>query len=647
MKTFKHIVLAMAALLTLSCAKEVQPERGGEMRTVQYGITVDAPTRTLGDGKTATHVWYALYRADGSLVSECAAPAKIDADRKAICPVTMAKDQDYKVVFLAMYYEGTTPAYTVDAQSKTVSMPTQAQANSDKYDLFYGVDEVVDFQGAQSTNVELTRAVAMVNFISNDEDWNAAVAEGNTPTHSSIELSGVSAGFNLLTGIPSETTTDIQFAKAQIPEAKHLGAVFSLPGRGIEATINLYTSDDQNAAPVKTLTVSNITVEANKKTNITGNIIGPSASENIDYTLSQGYASQGTLNTSASHRVMTNMIHGSFSVEVNPGYVIRAVYTYPTAEVTSNYTCVLANCTDRTQIDVFNEGRYAVITFAKASDPNASISPSEDIIKSLTKYPIDLPYPPQDCPHINSAVFFGDSIMHGVYSYYETDGDKTLRKNGFDSDSNTHLRIPDYFGLLAGATVTNNAKRGSGWITDTRNWGNALEMVNDTDFTKYDFAAFCLGINDWIQGAELGSLDTPGKTGGSISEGTVVANMMACIDKVKAANPSCTIVVYSPYISWGQVSNGGDYTSNTLYGDESTNFALGATNKKGYTLQQLIDTIDAVCRRYGIRHVPLSQSTVCTKENVKDIMIDGLHPSREVRAQLALEILQKAGCCNM
>ncbi len=652
MKTFRHIALALAFLLALSCTKEVQPEHNDETITVQYGVAVDTPTKTLGDGKTATHVWYALYRADESLVSECAAPAKIDvATGKAICPVTMAKDQDYKVVFLAMYYDvdgqTKTPAYEINAEDKTVSMPSTALANSDKFDLFYGVDDVEDFQGTQSTNVTLNRVVAMVNFISNDEDWNAAVAEGNTPTHSSIELSGVPAEFNLLTGIPSETTTDIQFAKAQIPEAKHLGAVFCMPGRGIEATINLYTSDDQNAAPVKTLTVSNITVEANKKTNITGNIIGPSAAENIDYTLSQGYASEGSLNTTASHRVMTNMIHGSFSVEVNPGYVIRAVYTYPTAEVTSNYTCVLAKCTDRTQIDVFNEGRYAVITFAKASDPNASISPSEDIIKSLTKYQIDLPYPPQDCPHINSAVFFGDSIMHGVYSYYETDGDKTLRKNGFDSNSNTHLRIPDYFGLLAGATVTNNAKRGSGWITDTRNLGNALEMVNNTDFNNYDFAAFCLGINDWIQGAELGSLGTPGNTGGSISEGTVVANMMACIEKVKAVNPSCTIVVYSPYISWGQVSNGGDYTSNTLYGDESTNYALGATNKKGYTLQQLIDTIDAVCHHYGIRHVPLSQSTVCTKENVKDIMIDGLHPSREVRAQLALEILKKAGCCNM
>jgi hypothetical protein len=294
-------------------------------------------------------------------------------------------------------------------------------------------------------------------------------------------------------------------------------------------------------------------------------------------------------------------------------------------------------------MDVMNEGRYAIITFASASDPNANISASEDIVKSLTKYEVKLPET-EGCPHINNAVFFGDSIMHGVYSYFEKDTDGSiLRKNGFDSDSFSFYRIPDYFGLLAKATVTNNAKRGSGWITDGRNLGNALEMVNKTDFAQYDFAAFCIGINDWIQGAQIGSLDTPGDTGGSISDGTVVANMIACFEKIQSQNPQCKIVVYSPYICWGQYSDGGDYTSKTFYGDKSTNYALGAKNKAGYTLQDLIDVIDQVCSHYNIRHVPLSQSKVCTVDNVKDVMIDGLHPSREVRLDLAAELLELSG----
>lgn len=317
-------------------------------------------------------------------------------------------------------------------------------------------------------------------------------------------------------------------------------------------------------------------------------------------------------------------------VQLSEDHATAFVLTLPPTEFTKGFTVTVRD----------TDGR----TFTLRTDkPNSVLRSNLLNMPEVVLSEADSPENP-GCPYINNAVIFGDSIMHGVYSYFEEGTDGTvLRKNGFDRNSDTHLRIPDYFGLLAGATVTNNAQRGSGWITDTRGWGNALEMVNKTDFKEYDFAAFCLGINDWIQGAEIGSLDEPERTGGAISEGTVVANMMACFKKVREENPSCKVVVYSPYISWGQYSDGGDYTSKTLYGNEDTGYALGARNKAGYTLQDLIDVIDGVCLHYGIRHVPLSRSKVCTQANVKDVMIDGLHPSREVREALAAELLEQSG----
>lgn len=614
----------------------------GEELSVNYTISLTDTKSVNADGSAINKVWYGLYNTDDDTMATNYAPVDF-VDGSAKCEVVMMRGHSYKIVFVAQYYkDSATPTYPIDAENATVGLPQTLTANSDEYDLFYGVDEITSYNGGATGSIVLDRAVAMINFISSDEDWNAAVSSSAVPTHSSITLSGVASEWNLLTGKASGSKTDLTFDKAAIPAEKHVGAAYFFANGDINATLNLYNSDDPAATVIKTVSVSQVQVAQNKKTNIVGGIVQPSQTvETIDYTLSQGYASEGTLNNIASHRVKTNMIYGSFSVKTNPDYVIRAVYTYPTEAVTGDYTCVLANCTYCTEIDVLNEGRYAVVTFAKASDHTAAISPTEDIVKSLTKYEIALPAVPGS--PINSAVFFGDSIMHGVYSYFEENGGVTLRKNGFDSDSNTYLRIPDYFGLLAEASVTNNAKRGSGWITDTRNLGNALEMANVTDFKQYDFAAFCLGINDWIQGAEIGTLANPGTTGGAISEGTVVANMIACFDKVKADNPDCKIVVYSPYISWGQYSDGGDYVANTLYGDVSTNYALGAVNKAGYTLQQLIDVIDEVCDYYGVRHVPLSKSEVCTMENVKDVMIDGLHPSREVRPLLALELLEQAG----
>lgn len=268
MKKFRHIAaLALAALLALSCAKETQPEGAGEMVTIEYGITVDSPTKALGDGKTANYVWYALYRSNGTLVSECAAPAKIDADRKAICPVTMAKEQDYKVVFLAMHYEGAASAYTVNAQEMTVSMPSPAQANSDNFDLFYGVDEVFDFQGAQSTNVTLNRVVAQVNFELSETEWNNLHVDHTFK--SQIQISGAPASMNILDGTLGAAAT-ISYAQTQIPaEVRNIGTAYCFASadgdQKVEASIRLY-----NAAglEVKTTSATAVPVAANRQTNL-------------------------------------------------------------------------------------------------------------------------------------------------------------------------------------------------------------------------------------------------------------------------------------------------------------------------------------------------------------------------------------------
>lgn len=272
MKKFRHIAaLALAALLALSCAKETQPEGAGEMVTIEYGITVDSPTKALGDGKTANYVWYALYRSNGTLMSTCTTPAKIDiATGKAICPVTMVKDQDFKVVFLAMYFDevngNKTPAYEIDADNKTVSMPASPQANTDKFDLFYGVDNVVNFQGVQSTNVNLNRVVAQINFELSEEAWNALGAGQSLSSH--IQVSGAPTSMSLWDGTLTDTKP-ITYAKAAIPaEGRKVGTAYcfasSTGDQKVDAAITVYKEE----AKVKTVSVTSIPVSSNKKTNL-------------------------------------------------------------------------------------------------------------------------------------------------------------------------------------------------------------------------------------------------------------------------------------------------------------------------------------------------------------------------------------------
>lgn len=242
---------------------------------------------------------------------------------------------------------------------------------------------------------------------------------------------------------------------------------------------------------------------------------------------------------------------------------------------------------------------------------------------------------------INKAVFMGDSITQGVYSYWNggvhTDAN---RYNGFDisnpsnvAESTAYHGIHYYFGLLSVAEMVNLGKRGTGWVTDPRNLGNALAVANGYNFSDVDFVALCFGVNDYIQGVTIGDISTQ-------ASGTLIGNMCATIEKILTDNPLCKVVVYSPYNTWGQVSKGGDYTANTFYGDESTNYALGH-QISGRTLQDIIDAMQSVCNHYGIQCVDLSKSNVVNRYTLKNIMVDGLHPTKESYIKLAAEIYGK------
>ena len=654
----KYISLIALAIILFSCNKEVLPESAEMQVKVSAKIAPSIVTRVTEDGTAFT---------DGDIIKV----QNIDRESKNLATYTYSAYSKKWSTEDELYWDGShdntfNAWYPATADYATFDIPADQTSGIALADWMTATTTTKKANGTVGLlfNHHLSKVRIIVESWSNEYTSEQQVVN-------SLRLKSLSSTMSFDTTAVGDMTAKWIDSHASTPNATYVAIVAPGSYSADEEIMQLYVNGSTTPLIVKTSKA--IDIESGKAYNfrlsigsdlatIASSVVisdwedvvlddqeanatdsDSTSAEKIAYTLTQGYASEGTLNNNATHRVKTDFIYGNFSIKVNDGYVIRAIYTYPTAKVSTDFSCVLANSTDRTEMDVMNEGRYAIITFSSASDPNAAISSSANIVKSLTRYEVVLPET-EGCPYINNAVFFGDSIMHGVYSYFEKDEKGViLRKNGFDSDSYSFFRIPDYFGLLAKASVTNSAKRGSGWITDTRNLGNALEMVNKTDFTKYDFAAFCIGINDWIQGADIGSLDAPGDTGGTISEGTVVANMIACFDKIRSENPECKIVVYSPYISWGQYSDGGDYKSNTLYGDASTNYALGTKNKAGYTLQQLIDVIDEVCHHYDIRHAPLSQSRVCRVDNVKDIMIDGLHPSREVRLELAAELLELSG----
>lgn len=277
------LAAALSLVLAASCNKaETTPT---EEIAVNYSVNVPM-TKALGEGTAVNKVWYAVYRTDGSLLKNY---QPVDfKDGKANCQVVMMRGQSYKVLFVAQHYEGADAAYEITPATATLTMPTSAVANSDNYDIFTFVDDVVNYDGTPTDAVVLERRVAQVNFICNDTDWANAGALGLLPTHSAVTLTSVPQTYNLLSGIPSTATASVTYAKNARPAGDmNLAAVFCFVGASdastdftTDATLSLYTSEDQVEA-VRTITVDNLPVKSNYKTNVNGNIMTGSVNYSI------------------------------------------------------------------------------------------------------------------------------------------------------------------------------------------------------------------------------------------------------------------------------------------------------------------------------------------------------------------------------
>lgn len=106
--------------------------------------------------------------------------------------------------------------------------------------------------------------------------------------------------------------------------------------------------------------------------------------ENTKLSLTQGYATNTELNNVLATRVKTDFIEGNFSVEVNDGYVIRAVYEYEKPSIKDgNGVMVVTSSQNLTKYEKTSTSKYYIITFCK-TNANSNILPTESIVKNFT-----------------------------------------------------------------------------------------------------------------------------------------------------------------------------------------------------------------------------------------------------------------------
>lgn len=267
-------ILSIITLSIVSCNKIDEEQPNDNEVTLQYRVSCDALTKSIGYGEAVNYVSYAVYlkRGDSYDFVSSFRPVAFSATGEAICPVVLAKDQTYKVVFVAQHYnEKGESTYTVDFRNKMLTMPAEAVANSENYDLFHTVSDIIEFNGTQHEPVELVRIVAQVNLYCSQKNWEEAIRSGRAPEYSDITIDRVPVSFNLIDGTVSADTKTVTYSKDSVPGNAHLAYAYCLAGGTADAMIRLYKNNTDNDPFV--ITSPEIPVEKNKMTKIHGAII--------------------------------------------------------------------------------------------------------------------------------------------------------------------------------------------------------------------------------------------------------------------------------------------------------------------------------------------------------------------------------------
>ena len=302
----KQINIAISVVLLLgatSCSQEevINPADGDGNVTFTVSLPGDMSTRSFADGYSAKNLKVAVYNEDGTLVYEPAAATFNENALETTVSLDLAQGVAYKIAFFA--YNAEAGGYEFNAVDKTVTAKYDAMAgkyNTDVFDCFYTLYTTEKLSGPLNANVMLTRPVAQVNWGTSDLTSKAVTAEsaygeGAKNLFTKVTTT-IPSKLDLLTGDAKEgTEVTVEFPYLDRPAAdevypvkpetfKYLSMQYLLVSKDA-STVDLTfdAANSQSASkPLKTLTVSNVPVQANFRTNIYGALLTSAVDITVD-----------------------------------------------------------------------------------------------------------------------------------------------------------------------------------------------------------------------------------------------------------------------------------------------------------------------------------------------------------------------------
>lgn len=287
MKPYQYIrslILAFAVLSLSACSNDdylLQTE--GESVSITFRPTLGSElnTRAIGDATGIDRLTVAVYEGTQTLSKKFSFSEEWDIVKRNGIALTLIEGHSYKILFWAENSENS--AYNITDDGRVVvdydDYINGGFAKMEEMDAFFGISSItVGSQKIENNGeIKLSRPLAQLNFADN-----ATLPE--VGTHKTIvTFHGIASSFNPFTGAVEMSNTDQAFVFTDFPTETLMveGSTYYYlssnylfaPQTGtvnISATIDVQNTDGTS---IKTIELSGITLEKNKKTNVTGSIV--------------------------------------------------------------------------------------------------------------------------------------------------------------------------------------------------------------------------------------------------------------------------------------------------------------------------------------------------------------------------------------
>ena len=268
-----------AALVAGSCQKEANEADSTSAEAIfSVNLPVDLSTKAIGDGATATELYFGVFNQNGEYISSLAQAEKVEVVGKtATLKLKLVRNYTYSIVFWA---QAPGAPYTFVAKDATVTVDYSGDANDENRDAFCQLHTfTVPDKATFDETVYLKRPFAQINFGSDDF---AQITELGLDMESTVQISGLADTYDILNGVVSgNASTDLKLTT--VPAQWNPAETLVVGGKDYG-----YVSMNYILAPVKlgelanisatfaynndtvTLDVPNVPFQRNFRTNIIG-----------------------------------------------------------------------------------------------------------------------------------------------------------------------------------------------------------------------------------------------------------------------------------------------------------------------------------------------------------------------------------------